>query len=764
MTNQDAFYNSEVLADWDIDRLLTDLEAKTHKRYRHNNRQAYLCALLQGRQLDQIGKQLHKKAGVVRAELSGLYRDIEELTNQPANSVRASNLVHILEQAGYRKSRPPIQKQKILCNLPAPTYSKFIGRKPEMTLLLQRISLDHATHIITVDGIGGVGKTTLVLEAAYCCLNASVKQQPELPKFDAIIFTSAKQQYLFPMGIVPKPQAQRNLHDILREIANTLDIQSPIEDQLNCVRQNLSKRRVLLIVDNMETMENAATQEVISFLYDLPANVKIVITSRERLGVMPISLPCLSKGESLRLIQQQALEKRIAFNKHQAALLHQRTGGIPIAIVYAIGQISSGSSLELVLERLSSNQGDVAQFCFHESVQKIQGDAAHALLMALAIFPEPPGRDTLVAVSGLAENSMGVQEGLARLQQLSLVTQKDGRYSMLALTREFVLAELKAHPSFEQQARERWVAWYKDFAKRYGGEDWERWLQFDKLKTEEDNLLEVLYWCKDQERYQDVRDILLLVNHYANLYGYWDDHLDWLQWLIESAERRGDWTSYVQVAIHRTWLLIRLRSDATLEEADRLLRQTWLLREFVDNRIRADLVENLVRLRIRQKKLKDARHWLDRQERYVIQADLEGHRHIRYFIPVRYHQAEIYFWEENYSAAQRAFQEVLESASRIGWNRVINSAQNWLADIAIKQGDLQTAERLLATGLSVAEKNKNRRRLARYQRSYAVLEQQRGNLEKAQEFAIKAREGFNRYGMVQDAREMQVLIERHHYE
>ena len=758
MTRDAEFYNFEALPDWDIDRLLTDLEARTHKRYRHNNRHAYLCALLQGRSPQQIGQQLHRNFNAVRVDLSNLYRDLETLTGEPDNTVRASNLVHLLERHGYRNSRPSVPKQQILYNLPAPTYSKFIGRKTEMDLLLQRISPDHATHIITVDGIGGVGKTAIVLETAYRCLKASLEQRSDLPTFDAIIFTSAKQQYLFPQGIVPKPQAQRNLHDILREIANTLDIQFPIEEQLNCVRQNLSRRRVLLIVDNMETMEDAATAQVLPFLYDLPRNVKIVITSRERLGVMPISLPCLSKSESLRLIQQQAEEKRIAFNKHEAQLLYGRTGGVPIAIVYAIGQIASGSCLELVLERLSSNYGDVAQFCFRESVQKIYDRPAHALLMTLAIFPEPPGRDAIAAVAGLTNESIATQEGLAKLQQLSLVSQKDGRYGMLALTREFAIAELKAHPTFEQEARERWVTWYKDFAKRYGGEDWERWLQFDKLKAEEDNLLAVLYWCKDQERYQDVRDLLLLLNHYANLYGYWDDHLDWLQWLVEAAERRGDWATFVQIMIHKIWLLIRRRSEFDLEEADRLLRQAWLLREYVNYCVRADLVENLVRLRIRQKRFKDARHWLDRQEKYVIHADLIEHRHIRYFIPVRYHQAEVYFWEENHVDAKRIFQEVLESAERIGWNRVINSAQNWLADIAINQGDLQTAEQLIATGLPVAEKNKNKRRLARYQRSYAVLERKRGNLEKAQEFAIKARDGFNRYGMFQDAKEMQTLV------
>ncbi len=63
-----------------------------------------------------------------------------------------------------------------------------------------------------------------------------------------------------------------------------------------------------------------------------------------------------------------------------------RTGGIPLGIVYSLGQLSGGYSLNSVLNRLTSATGD--RFGFTEqSVQGIKGQP-HKLLMSLAIFPD----------------------------------------------------------------------------------------------------------------------------------------------------------------------------------------------------------------------------------------------------------------------------------------------------------------------------------------------------------------------------------------
>ncbi|MBC1224545.1 AAA family ATPase [Nostoc sp. UCD121] len=759
-------WNRKILQDWEIDRLLTNLEVMLQKRYRQSTRKDLLLGLLCGYSLKKIGQDLHKENAVVRAGLSNIYRDIEALTGEPNKTVKSSNLVYVLEKHGYRRGSvvAAIQRRDIPHNLPAPTYTQFIGREADMKKLLERLSSVHGAHMITVHGIGGVGKTALVLAAAYLCLKASNENVYDAPKFDAIIFTSAKQQELIPTNsILWRQQGQRNLRDIFREIANALDdptiLQSPPNDQFDRVRQILSKRRTLLIVDNMETIEDR--NEVIEFLYNLPICIKVIITSREQIALLPIRLRNLPPNDGLQLIRQQAEEKGISINDQDSKQLYDRTGGIPLAIVYSLGQLSGGYSLNSVLTRLTSATGDVARFCFEQSVQGIKGQPPHKLLMSLAIFPDSAILAAVAEVAGLTAAPDVVNNGLARLQQLSLVNlnPETKRFDMLSLTREYALAELAAYPDFEKEARRRWVRWYLDFAHNYAGEDWEKWIHYNKLEPEEGNLRAVLHWCEDKEHYEAVRDLWLLLSHYANLYAYWDDRLDWLQWLIEQSERRGEWSCFVKIIVRKSWLLIRECSSVSLKEADKILRRTWILRDHADLCVQADLAESMARLQIRQKDYQDARHWLTVEEKLVIEANLEERQHIRYFIPVLYHQAEIHYLEAEYLSAKKLFQEVMKSAEKISWHRVINSAQNWLADIAIEQGDRDQAEKLLIQGFTVAEMTHNKRRLARYQRSFARWEKKWGSAEKAYQMSIKAIDGFKLLGMTRDAQEMQIFLD-----
>jgi hypothetical protein len=60
----------------------------------------------------------------------------------------------------------------ILCNLPRRDYSSLIDRDENLTELLRYVSPNYRQHITIVEGIGGVGKTALVLEAAYLCCEA----------------------------------------------------------------------------------------------------------------------------------------------------------------------------------------------------------------------------------------------------------------------------------------------------------------------------------------------------------------------------------------------------------------------------------------------------------------------------------------------------------------------------------------------------------------------------------------------------------------
>ena len=73
--------------------------------------------------------------------------------------------------------------------------------------------------------------------------------------------------------------------------------------------------------------------------------------------------------------------------------------------------------------------------------------------MAMAMFLKNPIREAIAYTAGLAADANAVEDGLAQLLQLSLISQHEGRYRMLPLTREYALTELSTCSEFERKAR-----------------------------------------------------------------------------------------------------------------------------------------------------------------------------------------------------------------------------------------------------------------------------------------------------------------------
>jgi tetratricopeptide (TPR) repeat protein len=670
-----------------------------------------------------------------------------------------SNIPILKKRGSNRAQLSAFPKQ----NLP-PQTNEFIGREAEITRLIEILSEEHAAHIITIDGIGGVGKTALAIEAGYRCLEAIRNESIlNIPIFEAIIFTSAKENYLLPSGITPRIGAERTLRDIYRAISIVLDdptiTQATPEEQLGRVQKCLSKQRVLLIVDNLETIESK--DSIIGFLYDLPRTVKSVITTREQTVIhAPIRLDCLSRIDSFKLIQQQSVEKSVILTRAEQEYIYASTAGIPAVILYAIGRLACSNSIETVLGDLSSVNGDVARFCFEKSFEDLSGQLAQKLLMTLSIFHASPDRDTLIEVSGLkTEPRILLNKALERLQQLALVQQQIGRYAILPLTRDYVLAKLSSYPALEREIRQRWVDWYISYAEEYGRDAWEEWqVKYDYLEVEWQNIQAVLDWCAAQNRYADVKKLWQKVNRYANIYVCWDDRVLWLDWLAQAAEKRGDWETFVYALSRQGWTLTLAGREKNLEEAKKILIQAWDLRHHADLGIQDYLAKSLAALCIRQGHYKEAHGWLDIKENLVYQAHFLEKDKVRYSTTVPYYRAEIHYLEGNYEAAKDLYQQVRQQARDSDYQRRVNYAQNRLAEIAIKQGHLEEAEKLLQPSLDIASRNKDQRLITSYHRSYAYLERARGNLDKSKEWAVKAIRGFSRFGMLREEEEMRLFL------
>ncbi|MGB3650177.1 MAG: NB-ARC domain-containing protein [Rivularia sp. (in: cyanobacteria)] len=647
----------------------------------------------------------------------------------------------------------------IIQNLPAREYTTFVGRDREIARLMELLDYGHSAHLISVDGIGGVGKTTLVVEVAYRCKDAS--KYSNLATFETIIFTSAKLNHLTSMGLLPRLAPTKTLRDICREIARVLEFSEinnlSLPEQIEVIRDKLSQTETLLIVDNLETIEDK--QEVLSFLYDLPPTVKVIITTREQTLFVPIRLNSLPKEHGLRLIQHEVKEKGVDLTKEESQQLYDAVSGVPAAMIYAIGQMAAGYLLEDVLILIKHPQGDIARFCFTTSVDPLRNSPPHYLLMGLTLFVQPVTRETIAGVIFENPDSIAISQGLVKLQQLSLIYQQQGRYSTNALTREYAWAQLAANAEFEQQLRQRWLDWYLKFSESFGDKDWKEWhLSYEYLEAEWENLQAVLEWCITSARYSEVKTFWQRIKGYIHVRGYWDERLEWGAWLIEAAKQAGDWTTALEAMCDRAWTLVRMRSLPQLQEAQVLLQEAWDLRQHQTVSFQLELAANMVILHVHLSQLQQAQKWIEVKKQLLEKAKLSQSEYHSQQVQILYYQGQIFYREGDYQQAQTTFEQALSKAQQIEWQKATAAIQNWLADIALLNGDLALSRQLLEFSLPMAQRNKDKRIIAFHKATFAKLEKTCGNGFIAHRLAKEAAESFESLKMSAEAQEMYALL------
>ncbi|MEU8892625.1 BTAD domain-containing putative transcriptional regulator [Streptomyces sp. NPDC048442] len=155
-------------------------------------------------------------------------------------------------------------------NLPAETTT-FVGREVQ---LAHARALLTTSRLVSLTGVGGVGKTRLALRVAAEAAGGAVGSRSARP-FD-----------LFPDGVWLADLAPLTEPALLdRAVAASLDLRDQsARPAADAVAEHLRDRRLLLVLDNCEHLVEAVATLVLRLLRAAPG-LRVLATSRERLGV-----------------------------------------------------------------------------------------------------------------------------------------------------------------------------------------------------------------------------------------------------------------------------------------------------------------------------------------------------------------------------------------------------------------------------------------------------------------------------------------------
>lgn len=528
---------------------------------------------------------------VARGELN-----IERLRQPDSESLPALSEIWSMPQAESGAAPvTSVKPSRSASHIPLQTTS-LVGRETELAALEKRFN-DPQCRLLTLTGIGGIGKTRLAIEFA------------------------TRKQAGFPGGVFYIPLAPVNSPEkIVPTIADVLEVgfsgpNDPQEQLFNYIAREITQN-ALFVFDNLEHLLVPISPQddkigvvalVAEMLHRLPY-VKILGTSRERLNLQGewtyelhgLSVPStdyigsLEEYDAITLFLGIAQRVKADFQitlAEQLPLVHicQLVEGVPLAIELAAAWVSVLSCEEIAqeikanLDFLTSSMHDIPER--HRSIRatfdhswKLLSDEEREVLCQLSVFRGGFDRQ---AAHQIAAASLPI---LASLSAKSLVRRTEGgRYDLHEVIRQYAFAHLSQH-ACKPDTHKRHGEYYLTLLKSHEGllKSASQQEAMRDLTVEIDNIRSAWEWAIEHEMFNLLGEAGRAFGWYFEIAGLYREGIDQLERLVrsvQSSSQASQWERVLGLALlHEALLYFRKgefqHAQKLYEESIAVLRPT----------------------------------------------------------------------------------------------------------------------------------------------------------------------------------------------
>lgn len=413
-------------------------------------------------ELEKLGNEEPRIAEILKLRFLeeqkvDLVANRKNLDNSRIHTLQAEGIDAIVD-ALWRDEEQALAEHRRLLSVcfDLPPTDHLIGIEACSAKLYEMLKSLSPPWIVALEGIGGIGKTSLASYLFSTLLDYS--------EYKGFAWVSAKQNTFNLNGVSIKREASLSSEALTDALLQQLEHERndlhllPTAQKQAMLQQRFKSDPHFVVIDNLETVEDI--EALLPLLERWSNPTRFLLTSRTRYEsdslIHHCNVPELNESDALHLIRTVAIANQtsaiVSAADEKLREIYRVVGGNPLALRLVVGW-SRAQGLPLVLEDLRLARGkrveELYTYIYRKAWEGLD-EAAQLTWLAMPLLHEKSATlaEIVSAMDDLGNrpDEHGVRYALERLVQLNLVDAQSDlntpHYSIHPLTRTFLQEQI----------------------------------------------------------------------------------------------------------------------------------------------------------------------------------------------------------------------------------------------------------------------------------------------------------------------------------